>query len=444
MVEEFVAFIQKQQLFSAKDKLLLAVSGGTDSVVLADLCHRAGYSFAIAHCNFQLRGQDSEEDVAFVRAVAVQYGVECMMQTFDTAMICQETGESVQMVARRLRYQWFDELLASGNYQYIATAHHKNDVLETMLFNLAKGTGIAGLRGMPTKSGALVRPMLFAEKSRINAYIEQHQLPWREDSSNASIKYARNLIRHTVVPRLLQINPSLFRTLDDTLERLQGTEQVLQQYVQDISARCTTWHGQDVWLAMDVLRQAAAMPLVLAEILKPFGFSYEQAKHIAGHVQHEVHHKSGKRFVATDYTLNIDRKHLIISPVQERLTAEYTLAKSATTVQVGDICIQTTLYNAKDYRIRAVSHIAALDADKLIFPLCARRWQAGDWFHPLGMRGRKKLSDFLIDQKTPLHLKNQVQVLLSGEDIAWVIGYRMDDRYKLSAATKEVFEVEMR
>lgn len=442
MVEEFVAFIKHQQLFSEKDRLLLAVSGGTDSVVLADLCHRAGYSFAIAHCNFQLRGKDSDEDEAFVRALAARYGVKCLVQTFATEEACEETGESVQMVARRLRYQWFEELLVSGEYQYMATAHHKNDVLETMLFNLSRGTGIAGLRGMPAKSGALVRPMLFAEKSQITTYIEQHHLKWREDSSNASDKYARNLIRHTVVPQLLQINPSLLRTLDDTLERLQDTEKVLHHYVEEVSARCTTYHDEDVWLAIDVLQEVEALPLVLSEILKLFNFSYEQARNIAWHVKEDGYDKVGKQFTTTGYKLNIDRTYLIISPAKDIASAEYVLEQFTGEVQVADLfALQAEFCSAEDYHIQAEPAIAALDAGKLVFPLRIRRWQPGDWFYPLGMRGKKKLSDFMIDQKIPLNFKDQVYVLLSGEDIVWVIGYRIDDRYKLTSATRQIFQL---
>lgn len=441
MIEEFVAFITNHRLFSSQDRLLLAVSGGIDSVVLVDVCSQAGYSFAIGHCNFMLRGQESDIDEAFARSLAARYGVKCYVKKFDTVNESQQ-GESVQMAARRLRYQWFSELIQQENYQYVATAHHKNDVFETMLFNLCKGTGIAGLRGIPAKAGPIIRPLLFTERSVIENYARQNALTWREDSSNVSVKYARNLIRLEVIPKLLQINPALLSTLDDTLARLQGTEKVLQQYIEEVQERSMEKRGEDIYLLLSVLPSVIALPVVLAEILKPYGFNYEQTKAIVNQVQDAGRHQIGNIFQSEHYTINMDRKYLIISPSRPRETSTYYLDQSVEKLQVNQyFTLKCKVWDVKDYHINADSRIAALDLEKLEFPLQIRTWQAGDWFRPLGMKGKKKLSDFMIDHKIPLNLKDRVYVLTSGEAIVWVIGYRIDERYKITNSTKQVFQI---
>lgn len=442
MIEEFKAFTQKHNLFNSEDRLILAVSGGIDSVVLVDLCYRAGYSFAIAHCNFMLRGKDSDADEAFVRSLAEKYGVVCFVKKFNTVQESQQLRDSIQMAARRLRYQWFTALLQQEDYHYVATAHHKNDVFETMLFNLCKGTGIAGLHGIPLKAGQMIRPLLFTERSAIENYAQQYALTWREDSSNASVKYARNLIRLEVIPKLLRINPALFSTLDATLDRLQGTEKVLLQYAKEVKERGLEKKGEDVYLLRSVLQAVEALPVVLAEILKPYGFNYEQSKMMAAQIHGTSPDQVGNIFHAANYTLNLDRKHLIISPSKERETLTYYLGQSDEELKVNQgYVLNCKIQDAKHYQINANPKIAALDLDKLKFPLKIRRWQAGDWFQPLGMKGKKKLSDFMIDHKIPLNLKDRVYVLTSGEAVVWVIGYRIDERFKITSSTQQVFQI---
>lgn len=442
MIEEFKAFIKNQSLFYSGDKLMLAVSGGIDSVVLVDLCYRAGYSFAIAHCNFMLRSKDSDADEAFVRSLAEKYGVACFVKKFNTMQASQQQRDSVQMAARRLRYKWFTELLQQEEYQYVATAHHKNDVFETMLFNLCKGTGIAGLHGIPLKAGQVIRPLLFTERNTIENYAQQYALAWREDSSNISRKYARNLIRLEVMPKLLQINPALLSTLDTTLERLYFTEKVLQQYAKEVKERSIEKRGKDIYLLLSVLQSIEAMPVILAEILKPYGFNYDQSKTIATQIHDTSRDQVGNTFHSENYTLNLDRKHLIISPSRERETRVYYLEQSEEELKVNQhFVLKCKTQDARHYHINADPKIAALDLDKLRFPLQVRSWQAGDWFQPLGMKGKKKLSDFMIDHKIPLNLKDRVYVLTSGEAIVWVMGYRIDDRFKITKATKQVFQI---
>lgn len=442
MIEKFKAFIQEQGLFSAREAVILAVSGGIDSVVMADLFAQAGYIFAIGHCNFSLRGKESDADEAFVRALAQKYGVPCFVRRFDTVAESEKEGESIQMAARRLRYQWFATLLEEKNYRYVATAHQKNDVLETMLFNLCKGSGIAGLHGIPVKTEQVIRPLLFLERQNIESYARQRGLTWREDSSNASVKYARNLIRQEVIPHLLRINPGLFNTLDATLERLQGTEKVLQHYVAQLTGNYIEKKGEDTLLPLSALQTATALPVVLAEILKPFHFRYTQAKALASRIQEADSGMVGKIYSSQSHVINIDREYLVISPRKTGTLPLFYLYEDMGQLTVNNyFALNFQLFRADDYSIPADPVVAALDYDKLSFPLLIRKWEEGDWFRPLGMKGKKKLSDFMIDHKIPLNLKDRIFVLVSGEAIAWVIGYRIDDRFKITEATRQVFQI---
>lgn len=442
MIEKFKAFIVNQGLISAGEPVLLAVSGGIDSVVMADLFARAGYTFAIGHCNFSLRGEESDADEAFVKALAQKYGVPCFVRRFDTVAEGEKEGESIQMAARRLRYQWFTALLEEKNYSCVATAHQKNDVLETILFNLCKGSGIAGLHGIPVKTEQVIRPLLFLERQAIENYAWQQRLVWREDSSNAAVKYARNLIRQEVIPPLLRINPGLFNTLETTLERLQGTEKVLQHYVAQLTESCMEKKGENTLISLSVLQTSTALPVVLTEMLKPFHFHYTQAKALASRIQEAGSGMVGKIYSSQSHVLNIDREHLIISPRKTDETPIFYLYEDMRQLTANNhFVLNFQLFRADDYSIPADPVVAALDYDKLYFPLLIRKWEEGDWFRPLGMKGKKKLSDFMIDHKIPLNLKDRIFVLVSGEAIAWVIGYRIDDRFKITDATRQVFQI---
>ncbi len=442
MIEDFKVFITHQHLFSPQDRMLLAVSGGIDSVVMTDLFARSGYTFGIIHCNFRLRGKASDEDEDFVRRVAAKYKVPCFVKRFDTVEEREQTGESIQMTARRLRYQWFADILRAESYQWVATAHHKNDVLETILFHICKGTGLAGLQGIPVKNDTIVRPLLFADKTAIENYARQHGLTWREDHSNASTKYARNLLRLKVIPHLLQINPNLFQTLDDTLERLKGAGHIVQQYVQDVKDSSMEEKGKDIFLTLSVLRSVEPLPLVLAELLKSYGVAYTQAKTMAHLIREKQGDTTGKRFYTESHTLNIDREHLIISPGKKEDYAEYNLEESTLLLEVPPLFTLTCQFqNTDNFKINTDSRVACLDADKLIFPLQVRPWRTGDWFYPLGMQGKKKLSDFMIDHKIPLNLKQRIYVLTSGKAIVWVIGFRIDDRFKVTQTTRQIFSI---
>jgi tRNA(Ile)-lysidine synthase len=439
MIDKFTAFIKKEALFGPDDLVLLAVSGGLDSAVLLHLFAQCSYPFAIAHVNFGLRGAASDEDERWVGALAAQYAVPFYTHRFATKDYAHEHGLSTQMAARRLRYAWLEEVRTEHNYARVATAHHRNDQLETTLLNLVRGTGVAGLRGMLARRGTLVRPLLFAPREALEAYAKQHQLAWREDASNASDAYRRNQLRHHVVPLLLHLNPNLLSTYQHTRERLRATEQVLRTEVKRVEGEARREVGDEVWFDKSVLGNHPQVTLLLAEMIRPYGFSYQQARDVAVCLFPEA--TVGQRFFSTQHTLFVERAHLVIAKNNEQPLATKTIQASDQRVELPRLTLTLTARSARNYALPRQQHRAALDADQLRFPLELRPWQAGDWFYPLGMEHRKKLSDFLIDQKVPRHRKASVYVLTSEENIVWVVGWRIDHRFRVTDQTQKVYEI---
>lgn len=443
MLNEFKTFVQEALQLNKDGQYLLAISGGIDSVVMADLFYQSGFSFDIVHCNFRLRGAESDEDEAFVRNLAQSYGVKCIVKSFDTQKQADSRGVSVQMAARHIRYAWFEQLMQGSEYREIATAHHKNDVLETMVFNLVKGTGISGLRGIRHRQGHIIRPLLFTDKQQIRQYAQQHQLQWREDSSNAEDKYRRNFIRHEVIPVLEQINPNLFQTLEGTLERLIGAEALVKASCAQIRKKCLARRGDDYFLRTAQLMELPGLNVVMHEILKDFGLHYQQSATIARMLMDKNKEAYvGKVFDSATHRVNLDREEIVISPLASRPKSVASEISEKEHSKKLDFCdLDMRVLDASRYNIMPLANVAALDHEKLKFPLKLRKWQEGDSFYPLGMNCRKKLSDFMIDTKVPLNLKERVFVLTSGEDIVWVVGHRIDHRYRITDQTRQVYEV---
>ena len=439
MIDKFTAFIENEALFSQNDPVLLAVSGGLDSTVLAHLFSQSAYSFAIAHANFGLRDQDSDEDERWVAALAQGYGVPFYTHRFATKAYAAEHGLSTQMAARRLRYDWLEVVRSEHSYARIATAHHRNDQLETTLLNLVRGTGVAGLRGMLSRRDSLVRPLLFAPREALEAYARRHRLAWREDRSNDSDAYRRNQLRHHVVPVLQQLNPNLLNTLERTHERLRAAEQVLLAEVKRVEQRARQQVGDEVWFDKSVLRQHPQAALMLAEMIRSFGFSYQQARDVMACLSSDG--TVGQRFLAKHHVLYVARQHLVIVRQDNEQRVEKTIQASDTRVELPLFALVMTVRPARGYQLPPQREVAALDADQLRFPLQLRPWRAGDSFYPLGMEHRKKLSDFLIDQKVPRHRKSLVYVLTSEEKIVWVVGWRIDHRVRVTAKTQKVYEI---
>ncbi len=421
---------------SRNDRYLLAVSGGIDSVTLADLFHRLGCRFDLAHCNFSLRGAASDADQAFVEHLASSLQVACHVKTFDTEQYASGKGISLQMAARDLRYGWFAELAATG-YDAVAVAHNRNDDVETLLLNLARGCGLRGLTGMKARQDKVIRPLLFATRSEIQEYASLRKLEWREDASNASDKYLRNRIRHHVVPELTRVNPAFLQHAADMMNRLGQTEKLFGMFIDEVRTRhCTRQAGRFLIDIAGICEYPAAETL-LYELLREFGCTDLHTVPIL----ESFAATPGKRFYTRTHCITRDRTHLVVTPLSKLSDGEWRI--DADTGAVSDpLQLRFRHFQAEDYIIPRVASIASLDAGCLEFPLILRRWKQGDRFQPLGLSGHKKISDYLINNKVPLPDKDHTWVIESGGNIVWLVGHRIDDRVKITPATATVLQIE--
>lgn len=432
-LQEFVRFIEENKLFAPQDHLLLAVSGGKDSVLMAQLFKLAGYHFSIAHCNFNLRGDEAQRDEMFVKLLASDLQVPFHVIHFDTKRFADENGLSTQMAARELRYAWFEETRKTYGYQYIALAQHQNDSIETLLLNLVRGTGISGMHGILPKRGLLVRPLLFLTRQQIDDFVDQNNMDYVEDSSNLTHKYARNKIRLEVIPRLKEINPNLETTFAENIRRFAETEALLQEVVGNIRAKIFKWVDTDLQIDKAVIKDLKPQKLLCFELLKPYSFTDK----VVDEILNALGKQSGTSFYSHSHRLTIDRNKVIISalPFKEPEIGELH--------QEGEVQLayghKVSMRFSNNLSFIGAGHLAYVDEAKLIFPLVIRFWQDGDRFKPLGMNYFKKLSDFFIDQKIPLPQKQRIPLLVNGNgEIIWIAGLRQDERYKVGATTKKV------
>ncbi|MFN3403694.1 MAG: tRNA lysidine(34) synthetase TilS [Cytophagaceae bacterium] len=439
MLERFQNYISKNGLIFPDDEILLGISGGLDSVVLANLLHLSGFSFAFAHCNFNLRGQESDTDEEFVKSLAGEYKIRFFSNRFNTEEYSQKKGISIQMAARELRYAWFRGLTENHSFSKLATAHHQNDLAETIILNLTRGTGISGLKGFKPKNGNIIRPLLFATREELELYAKENKIQWREDSSNNSVKYNRNLIRKKIIPVLKEINPALEESMYLTAIKIAATENILNEYVSRIRKLClrieNNLHVIDLQILME---HSIETHLVLYELIKPFGFSYLDAEAILNF------DSSGKKLFSKTNEIIMDRNKLVLIPIEESninfTDIQIPIISDHVTSQY--FTINASAYSKENFILNTNPAFAQLDMDLLEFPLVIRAWKEGDYFQPIGMKGKKKISDFLIDLKIPLHLKKLIFVLTSGEDIVWVMGKRISEKFKVSKSTKRIYQLE--
>jgi len=439
MLEQFTPFIRQQCKALPTNTLLLAVSGGIDSVVMCHLAHLSGYTFGVAHCNFGLRGTESDADEQFVADLANQYQAPFYTTQFNTLQFAQEEKVSIQMAARALRYTWLENIRQQHQYTFIATAHHQNDNAETMLLNLTKGTGLAGLHGILPKSGKVIRPLLFASKETIEQYAQAHNLPFRTDASNAETKYQRNKIRHLVIPALKELNPSLEETFYQNALRFRETEQIYAAGIRTYQKKLLEGTEKERLIAIGKLLKIKPLQTVLYELFKPYGFNAAQVAQIIDALPHE----SGKIFYSQHESGLKDRRFLIISEKNEKDVSYTLIQPDEAKIEKPDAAFLFTYQPAEGYQINPDANIAALDAGKIVFPLMLRRWKTGDYFYPLGMNmKKKKLKRFFIDLKLSLAQKEAVWVLTDDrERIVWIAGYRPDERFKITAKTTQVCQI---
>ncbi len=437
MLDIFKTFILKNKLFTTADKILLTVSGGMDSVVMCELYQQAGFEFGIAHCNFRLRGEESDGDARFVKNLAKRYKVPFYSIEFETNKIAKELGISTQMAARDLRYEWFEEIRSEKGYHKIATAHHRDDQIETLFINLIRGTGLSGLHGIKAIQGNLIRPLLFATRKEIEGFLKKHQLKYREDSSNASVKYLRNKIRHQLVPVLEEIDPAYLKIFEANIKRFSETEEIYAQQIEQVRNNIVTKNKNEFLISIEELKKLKPISTYLFEIIREFGFSYSMCEDIINSLDNE----SGKLFYSETHRLVKDRALLIIRKIE--LKSEkiiYHIEENIGPIEKPIKLKLDKFIKNEDFSFSKEDHFACIDYEKLKFPLMIRKWEEGDSFYPLGSKFRKKLSDFFIDRKFSLFEKEDMWLLCSGKDIVWIIGHQIDNRYKVTANTKVVFQ----
>lgn len=432
MLGPFLTILNRHGLTEKRG--LLAVSGGVDSVVLAELAHRAGLRFGIAHVNFGLRGAESDGDEFFVKTLAERYGVPFFSRKMETGIFAETHGLSVQLAARKLRYAWFDELLDAEGFDYLATAHHRDDALETLLLNLTRGAGLAGLAGIPERTGHTVRPLLMVSREQIETFARTEHLTWREDHSNATDDYPRNFVRHHVLPRLRELNPNLTDTVGQTLAQLAAARRLLESQTEALRQAAGRTEGDAVFLDIENLRRSTEPVLLLHELLRPLGFRYRQTEAVWAARDGQP----GKTFHSPTHTLTKDRSALVITPRRGEEGGVFFVENPVGELHAPDFTLR---YSVEEKAVFPKTPTEAVfDFGKLTFPLTLRPWRPGDAFCPLGMGGkRKKVSDLLVDLKIPRALKNRVYVLESGGEVAWVVGLRPDERFRVTEATRAVW-----
>jgi tRNA(Ile)-lysidine synthase len=433
---QFLSFIRKNDLCSEGLPVFVAVSGGIDSMVLLHLFVKTGFNVTAVHVNFGLRGEESDEDERFVKATCEHLGVRFLSKAVPTKNYATGNGISIQMAARELRYQWFAELIRETEGSVVATAHHINDSGETMLLNLIRGTGIDGLTGIPVKNEGIIRPLAFATRSDIDQYAAQHGITWREDESNLDDHYQRNFIRHRVMGLLKQINPSIEETLSRNSSRLGGERELMERSLSGLKDDFIVDDNGTVRINKRGLHGFIHKSGVLLRMIEPFGFNFAAAESVVAALDGQP----GKKFLSSTHQLVVDRDQLIISTFSD--IKEIDINSDEQNATLGNSIL--TIHETTDKTISADISIACVDRSKINFPLQWRRWKEGDSFQPLGMKGKKKLSDFLIDEKISVTDKQSVTVITTGGEIVWVVGKRIDDRFKITTGTENILVFEIK
>jgi len=439
MFDEFLNYTQEHNLFNSGKRLLLAVSGGIDSMVMAHLFIKLGTNTGIAHCNFCLRGIESDMDEELVRKFADENKIPFYSIRFNTKEYAVNKRISVQMAARELRYEWFEKIREENSFDFIAVAHNLNDNIETLLINLTRGTGLTGLTGMKPSSKKIIRPLLFASRLKIKEYCSNHHIAFREDKTNAETRYTRNKIRHMIIPVLKEINPSIEETLNETVERLAGVDRFVSGHIEGIRTQTSVVKGNTTVFDIYKLLNLQTGKAVLFELFAPFGTTGATS----GDLIRLLTGKTGKQIFTRSHRIIRNRNELIVTPLETDMQEYHEICIIEDLLRVPIIASAEVIDASIGFEIPDNQNIACLDLEIISFPVLIRHWKKGDYFFPLGMKHKKKLSDYFVDRKYSLVKKDKALVLESGGKIVWIIGERIDDRFRVTESTPKILVIRL-
>jgi tRNA(Ile)-lysidine synthase len=433
MLNKFRKFIAVNNLAAERDKILVAVSGGIDSMVMTHLFLELGYNIGLAHCNFSLRGRDSDSDEQLVSQYAADHNIPFFSSRFETKTYATKKGISVQMAARELRYSWFEEIRMKNGFDSVAVAHNLNDNIETLLINLVRGTGLTGMTGIKPRNNNIIRPLLFATREEIMTFCKEHMIIYREDKSNAETLYTRNKIRHMIIPVLKEINPSVEITLSETAERFAGISDIVSEYVQKLSDKITEHKEEIISFNISLLRPHLKNRALVYELFKPFGITNLQLNDLIK----VINGKTGSKIFTESHRLLKNRKEIIVSTEQAKNDLSYFIEDIKGLNKVAGIISAEYVQITDSFEIPTDQSVACIDAEKMTFPVNIRKWKPGDNFIPLGMKQKKKLSDYFIDNKYSIPEKENKYILESDGRIVWIIGDRIDNRFRITRSAKK-------
>jgi tRNA(Ile)-lysidine synthase len=436
LLEKFLQYIKKENLFQQKDRLLLAVSGGVDSVVLCELCKKAGYEFSIAHCNFKLRAAASDRDEKFVRQIAQGYNVPFYVKSFDTTTIAAVAKKSIEETARDLRYEWFETLRIENDLCFIVTAHHADDNIETVLMNFFRGTGIKGLRGILPKQVKIIRPLLFARRNELEAFAADYNLAFVTDHTNAENNYTRNYFRNSILPLVSEAFPEAKENVLKNIQRFTETEILYRQSIDQHKKKLAEQKGNELHIPVLKLLKVIPLSTVVYEIISQYDFTAHQVAEVLA----LLHSETGKYIQSSTHRIIKNRNWLIIAPLKNLIAQNILIEEKDKKIhfEAGELYIEK--FDMLNVQIPSENSIAMVDAAEIMFPLLLRKWKQGDYFYPLGMQKKKKLNRFLTDQKLSLPQKEITWVIEMNKKIIWIMGMRIDDRFKVTDATKQILK----
>ncbi|PCI06219.1 MAG: tRNA lysidine(34) synthetase TilS [Flavobacteriaceae bacterium] len=442
MLEKLRIHIQQNLPFLNDKKLLLAVSGGIDSMILVDTFHKLGLDIGIAHCNFKLRNKSSDKDERFVIDTAARLNIPMFHISFETKTYAAKHQVSIQMAARELRYEWFRKISSENHYDYLLTAHHRDDVIETFLINFSRGTGLDGLTGIPTVNNEIVRPLLPFSRSHINVYAAKNKLTWREDKSNADTKYLRNKIRHNVVPVFKELNPSFSSSFSQTICNLNESKTFITQQIERLKKAIVSYQDNSIIIDIEALKAQGSEKFILREILKEYQFTQWDDVHNLLTAQ------SGKFIISATHRLLKNRNELILSEITKEDSTNFKIENDTKKIKKPlhlkfKKITEEKLHKLQNNPKSALDKIH-IDLDNITFPLTLRKWQQGDVFYPFGMQGKKKISKFFKDEKMSVLEKENTWVLCTKDRIIWVVGRRMDDRFKIKKSTTNGLKITLK